>query len=293
MKKILVVGNGFLGNNLSDQISKTDNIVLSTYFSQNADNKIKLDIRDLKSCSKVISKFEPDTIINCSARTDIDFLEKNSQICYDVNSEGVKNLAIVAAKYKKKFIQISTDSVFDGITGQYFEEDKPNPINNYAKSKALAEKYVSEICTDYTIVRTNFYGFGMKKNNLLDWILNNLKSNKKIMGFNDVFFSPVEISNLNEIILDLTKLNHNGILHLASDEKISKFEFIKQVLDSFEFNSDLISEGSIDEINFIAKRPKDTSLKNEKIKKITKIKIKSVKDSLKRLSQEKSKYPKQ
>jgi len=293
MKKILVVGNGFLGNSLADQISKTNYKVMSTCFSQNLDNKIKLDIKDLKSCSEVVSKFEPDVVINCSARTDIDFLEKNSQISYDVNSEGVKNLAIVTAKYKKKFIQISTDSVFDGIKGRYTEEDKPNPVNVYAKSKLLAEKYVSEICTDYTIVRTNFYGFSIKKNNLLDWIVKNLKNNEKIIGFNDVFFSPVEISNLNEIILDLTKSNHNGILHLASDEKISKFEFIKQVSNSFGLNSNLISEGSIDKINFIAKRPKDTSLKNNKIKKITKIKIRSVKEGLKELFQNEVQYPKQ
>ena len=61
----------------------------------------------------------------------MDFLENNPKIAYSTNSEGVRNLAQVSEKYNTRLIQISTDSIFDGIRGFYNENDPPNPINIY------------------------------------------------------------------------------------------------------------------------------------------------------------------
>lgn len=284
MQKFLVIGSGFLGSYIANKISNTEDSITETIFSQKNEEKIRLDVRDVNACSEVILKINPDVIINCSAITDVDYLEKNLQKAFETNSTGARNLALIASKNKKRFIQISTDSVFDGEKGRYSENDKPNPLNVYAKSKVLAEKYISEISDNYLIVRTNFYGFNYKGSSLLDWTLNKLKNNEEVIGFNDVFFTPIEVSNLSSILIDLAKSEHNGILHVASNERISKFQFVQEVSNIFGLNTDLIRKGSINDVNLFAKRPKDTSLRNDRVRKISKIQIKSLKESLEEIS---------
>ena len=105
------------------------------------------------------------------------------------------------------------------------------------------------------------------------------------MGFDDVFFNPLEITNLSEMIIELSNSNFTGIINLASDKVISKYQFAMDVAKIFDLNSKLIIKGSIDDFEFIAKRPKNTSLSNRKAKRILKTKIISIQDSLNKIKE--------
>ena len=121
-------------------------------------------------------------------------------------------------------MHVSSDAVFDGDKGMYEEYDEINPINIYAKSKAYGEKLISENLENYVIVRTNFYGFHDQGKFLFNWILSKLKNNEEFPAFNDVFFNPLEVTNLSKLIYQLSEKDFSGILHLSSDEIFSKFE---------------------------------------------------------------------
>ena len=265
-EKILIVGMGFLGNYVLREFKNKGFNVIGTRLSIN-DNVMELDITDVESVEKCVNQTNPDLIINCAANINLELLEKNPEIGECINAVGPKNLAKVAFKNKIRLIHISTDSIFDGNNSMYSEEDIPNPINEYGKTKLLGEKYIQDIMKDYVILRTNFFGINDNGTGLLNWIIEKLSQKEEITGFDDVIFNPLEISNLSKMIVEISKSNFIGVLHLSSNNLISKYEFIMKVADVFNFDKELIKKGTLHDMNFIALRPKNTTLYNKKAKK--------------------------
>jgi len=280
-EKVLIIGAGFLGSNIAKEFS--DHFVIQTNLTKIQKNSYILDITDRKKVLDFFNEIKPNIVINCAANTGIDFLEKNTQIAYSINGEGAKNLAIASERSKIRLIHISTDGVFDGTRGNYTEEDKPNPINVYARSKIIGEENVVKNCSNHVIVRTNFYGCHPQNKFLFNNILSNLRNRKQIIGFDDVIFTPLEVSNLSHLIFDVVFSNYVGILNLSSNEPISKYQFCCNIADAFGFDSNLIQKGSIEDLGFIAKRPKNTSLVNTRSKIYTKSKIISLTDWLQKI----------
>jgi dTDP-4-dehydrorhamnose reductase len=262
-EKFLIIGLGFLGNTIFQQVTKFSIKPFGTH-------KSDLDICNIESIEKKIDKIKPDCIINCAALTNLDQIESNPKNAYAINAYGAKNLAIVSLKKKIKLIHISTDSVFDGKIGSYKEEDLPNPINKYAKSKKMGEDLVKEISEKHVIVRTNFYGNNQDGKFLFNWIMKNLQQKIPITGFHDVIFNPLEIENLSSMIIELVHSNFFGTIHLSSNQPMSKYEFATTIARKLNYDTDLVRKGSIKEANFIAQRPLNTSLSNLLARKILK-----------------------
>ena len=273
-EQVLVIGAGFLGENIARKF-KDHNITQTNLTKINKNSHI-LDITDGKKVIDCFHDVKPSIVINCAANINIDFLEQNISTAYSINGEGVRNIAIACKRSNVRLIHISTDGIFDGIHGNYTEEDKPNPINIYAKSKVMGEENIIKNCLNHVIVRTNFYGNHPQGKSLFNNIFLKLKNNEQFTGFDDVIFSPLEVSNLSDLISDVTFSNYRGILNLSSNQPISKYQFCCKMADAFDFDSNLIKKGSIEDVGFIAKRPKNTSLDNTKSKQITKSKIMSL-----------------
>ena len=262
-EKILIIGLGFLGNTIFRQTTRFNMEPFGTH-------TLDLDICNIQSIEKKIDEIKPDYIINCAALTNLDQIELNPSNAYAVNAHGAKNLAIVSLKKKIKFIHISTDSVFDGKKGLYKEDDLPNPINEYSKSKKMGEDFVKEISEKHIIVRTNFYGNNQNEKFLFNWIVKNLQQKIPITGFDDVIFNPLEIENLSSMIIELIRTDFFGTIHISSDYPMSKFEFATTIAKKLNYDTSLIKKGSIKEADFIAKRPLNTSLSNSLARKTLK-----------------------
>ena len=262
--KVVVLGIGFLGGYVLDTL-KINGISSEGTNYQNISNSIKLNATNIEEVEKYLISVKPETVINCVGIGDIDFLEKNPTIAYKINSDSAKNIAKICNKLGIYMIHISTDSVFDGQTGMYKENDKVNPLNIYTKSKALAENYVQDNVKNSVIVRTNFYGFDKKNKWFFNWIINSLSSGKKITGFTDLIFNPLEISNLSNLLIELTTIKYEGIIHLSSNDFLSKYDFIMKVASVFNFDKNLIVKGNS---SFQVKRPKNTTLDNSISKRI-------------------------
>lgn len=279
-KKILVIGTGFLGRYLLRELNSSNIQSYGTSFNQSTQDKFKVDIRNIDSIKKCILQLKPETIINCAANVDLDFLEKNEKQAIAINAIGAKNLALVANQNDIRLIHISTDGIFDGKKGNYSEEDVPNPVNVYGKSKLMGEQLIQENSKNYVILRTNFYGYNEQGKHLLNWVLTTLKQKKQLIGFDDILFTPLEISNLCMMIRDITMKNIHGIIHLASDKTISKYQFAIEVANVFQLDKNLIKRGSVEDLKLIAKRPKNTSLSNKKVKKFVSLHITPLNESL-------------
>jgi len=275
---------GFWGGYIQSELEGSDEV-----FSTNSDcdeSQFRLDIREKNSVEKIISKINPECVINCAGNVEIDLLEKNPTLAYSINAEGAKNVAQISKSHDIRLIHISTDNVFDGVRGKYREEDSPNPVNVYGKSKEQGEKYVIENSNNFVIVRTNFYGIDQKGRDLISKILKSLKENRPFFGFDDVKFNPLEVSNLSEMINELTKNDFRGLIHLSGNEVISKYQLALRVAQVFGFSTNLIKKGSIQDAHLFAPRPKNTSLSNNKSKSFLKTPIISLENSLKKIKRQ-------
>lgn len=271
-KRLLVTGLGFLGSHVYDEASQLGLEVTGTSNSK-ASNTIPLEISDEHQVEDVINKTRPDYVINCAARADIDYLETNPEVASKVNTIGARNIAKTCSKNGIRLLHISTDSVFDGKTGDYSEEDKPNPINVYSRSKYEGELEVEKHSDNYLIIRTNFYGINKRGTYFFNWILNSLKNNSAITGYTDIIFSPLDVQTLSKMILELVDSKYNGIVHLSSGQPISKFDFIVQVAKKLDIFTDNIKQGKQSENPNFVRRPKNTSLKNDLAKRLVKTPI--------------------
>ena len=283
-KKFLVIGKGFLGTHIVSQLEKMCYSVFSTNYENNVKADFRLDILNKPSIEKLFQNTRPDIVINCVANTQIDFLEKNPDIATNINSIGTKNIAEVCSNQNCRLIHISTDNVFDGIQGMYSETDSTNPVNEYGKSKVLAEKFIEECIDNYVIIRTNFFGIDPKGRDLISQFIKTIKSKKPFFGFVDIKYTPLEIDNLSELIIETSLTKFNGLLHLASNEIISKYDLILKTAKILSLNTSLIKKGSIRELNCDAKRPMNTSLKNKKAKTLLITPILSIEDAIKKIT---------
>lgn len=202
--------------------------------------KSGLDITDKNNVQKVFKEHEFHFCINCAAYTNVEQAEKTPEPAYAVNAEGVQNLAIVCKENNVKLIHISTDYVFDGEKKEgYLSTDKPNPINEYGKSKLLGEQYIQEILQEYMIIRTSwlYSDFG---HNFYKTILKKAKRGETIFVTDSQIGCPTNANNLASYIMNIIS-NHefkSGIQHVTDGEAMSWYEFAKKIIKEHKLDSE-------------------------------------------------------
>lgn len=228
---------------------------------------IELDITDKELVLNTITMVHPDIILHASAITDVDLCERDKDLAFRVNILGTKNVVDAAKNLGAYIVYVSTDYVFSGDKGQYREDDETNPVNYYGQSKLEGEKIVSLSGLNHIIARTSVI-YGTKpatgKVNFALWILEKLKKKEKISVLVDQFVSPTLNTNLANIILEAAEKNLTGIYHVAGATRISRYNFALKLAETFNLDSDLIKQATMNEMSWIAKRPKDSSLNVDK-----------------------------
>ena len=219
--KILIFGSsGILGYKLYIKLKSSNKVY------HNGLTKRKLNL-NYKNIEKLLKKICPDFIINCAALTNIDDCEKNKKKCKKINLELIKNLFLVKKKNKLKFnlLHFSTDQMYDSKIRSNSELSKIFIKNYYTWTKIKSE----QIClkNNAIVLRTNFFGFSKKGLTFSDWVRKKFKSNKKFYLVDDVYFNPLSLTTISEIIEKIIKkkLFFSGIYNLGCKDKISKKDF--------------------------------------------------------------------
>lgn len=255
MNKILITGAlGQLGKSLKNHLSSN----FESYFFSRGE----LDINNLESLSEKLRSIKPDIIINCAAMTNVDNCEINSEAAFDINAHAISNFK---NNFEGTFIQLSTDFVFDGVSGPYDENDLPNPINEYGLSKLKGEEIVKNSFTKHCIIRTNTLFSNSSNASFLSWVINSLDQNKKINVVNDQVSNPISVDDLSIAINQFIEFKRYGVFHLGSDTLCSRFEFAKKIAIHYGLNENLIFPISSEELyktnpSYIAKRPLKSGL---------------------------------
>lgn len=207
-----------------------------------------------------------NAIIHCSAEVNVNLCEIDKKLAYRSNVYATE--LIFSLLDSDKYIYISTDAVFDGKVGNYIEDSLVNPLSYYAETKLLGEEVVKNIAINYYIIRTNIYGFNIPmKKSLFEWGYSELKDCNTINGFSNMYFNPMYVGQLAEIIEKIVASNiEYGIYNVATNEKISKYEFLLKIKKEFDFSKQNINRIEFNQNDFVAPRALNTTLDNSKIR---------------------------
>ena len=265
---LITGGSGLLGVNFSIYLRDKYNI-FATY-----NNKLikinnikfkKINFLSTDSLIESLKNINPLFIIHCAALSNVDYCEKNKKIAFQINVKITENISISCIKLKIKLVYISTDHLFDGRSKMLNEDHPKKFLNYYSQTKSLAEEIILKFNKDYLIIRTNFFGWGTSyRKSFSDRIIDNLRANKEIHLFNDVYFTPILMKELFDKIHNLTLKDKKGIYNIVGNERISKYTFGMIIANIFSLNSDLIEPISINSIRNLSSRPYDMSLSNMK-----------------------------
>jgi dTDP-4-dehydrorhamnose reductase len=240
-----------------------------------------VDITDQRATVRAVAHCSPDVIIHAAALTDVDYCERWPNQAWTTNLIGTFNIACAANRIGARLTYVSTDSVFDGNKGNYSETDAPKPINTYSTTKAAAEAVITNLCKDFAIVRTNFFGLNRRGGGLLNWLVEKLRNSQQVPAFYDVVFSPLEAGNLSSAIAELGVSKYVGILHLGSQTPISKYLFACEVAETLGKDpTRLVKKISVDEAKLAAPRPKNTSLNSSLALSVLKVELQEIHEGI-------------
>ena len=295
-KKILFTGgSGLLALNWANQVCNDFDVVLGLHereINLKGAQAIKISLENEIEFSKCVDLIKPDLVIHTAGMTNVDQCEAFPEMANKINCEGAKFVSNVCQKNNIDLIFISTDHLFDGSVPNVSEVHPKSPLNCYGRTKSLGEDYIHSNNPNVIIIRTNFFGWGTGyRQSFSDFVINNLRQGKNITLFNDVFYTPILIETLVEIVMALYNKNAKGIFNVVGNNRVSKLEFGLELVKVFGLNIELINEGSITDKNELVKRPKDMSLSNQKVIDFLESQIISLDDQFKLLiSQEERRF---
>ncbi|VAX37355.1 dTDP-4-dehydrorhamnose reductase [hydrothermal vent metagenome] len=237
------------------------------------------NITDKNQIQNLIQNFKPDIIINCAAYNAVDAAEDNPNTAYLVNTRAVQQLADLCYNSNIFLIHYSSDYVFDGKKGSlYIEEDQPNPLNIYGKSKLEGELAIQKTLSDFLIFRLSWV-IGPGQQNFLYKLSQWAKSNPELKVSSDEISVPTFTEDIVNVTLLSLEKKLTGLYHLTNSEQTSRYELAKYYLKIKKLSNTVVPV-SMDIFKTKAKRPYCCAMDNQKISKILGIKIPNWKERI-------------
>lgn len=277
---ILLTGsNGQLGQEFKKLFNNYDIKYLAVDHNE-------LDIsneNEIKSFFELNNKF--DIIINCAAYNEVDKGEEESAMAIKINTYGALELAKYAKEINAIYVTYSTDFVFDGKKREpYTEEDIPNPLSEYGKSKANGEKLVLENYEKSYVIRTSWL-FGIGGNNFNKQVINWSKTKDILKIADDLVSVPTYAKDLAYFSWKLIQTGRFGLYHITNSGVASKYEQAKYILEKIKWKGK-IERAKADDFKSPAERPKYSKLSSKKVENLLGEKIPNWENGLDRFLKE-------
>lgn len=268
--RILITGaSGLLGLNLALETTTRHTVfgtVNSHSLKTDAFKVIQTDLLAPGAVERLLERTQPDWVIHCAALANLDACEADPLLAQQLNTDLPQTLANHVARSGARLVYVSTDSVFDGLRGNYTEEDIPTPISVYSHTKLKGELAVAEADPSAIIARLNLYGWSLHgKRSLAEFFFNNLSQGKHTMGFTDVFFCPLLANDLADIFIKMLENHLGGLYHVVSSESLSKYEFGRRLAERFDLDGSLIDPTSVKQAGLKAPRSPNLTLRSDKL----------------------------
>jgi len=235
---------------------------------------LPLDASNAQQVKNLFSKCKPVIVVNAlNAAGGTDACEKNPSLAEQYHYSTGVNLIDNAIQYDARYIQISTDYVFDGKYGPYAETDIPNPISHLGRAKLKLEKYIQKSMSNALIVRSSFiYSWApdSKTKNFLMQIFDcssrNVPMRVPVDQVGNVTYAP----NFADALVEMILSECSGLYHLAGATRCSKYDWATKVVDVFGLDRNILLPVSTKELKQVGPRPLESGFILENAKSVLK-----------------------
>ncbi|MBU1152829.1 sugar nucleotide-binding protein [bacterium] len=266
---IIIFGaSGFIGSHLFSYYQNKGIPVIGTYSKNPKRGLVPYDLADTQSNASRFINNDCRFAIIAAGIGSIDYHKIHFEECPRINY-GTKRLIDIL--YTRRIIPVflSTDYVFEGINGNYKEDDPAHPTTQYGKNKLEIENYIKEKGKDYIIIRPGkVYGYLPGDGTIITDIAEKLLLGKEIRCADDQIISPTSIYDVIQKIEMLIKSGATGVFHLSSPDSLSRYELANLVITNMPNCGGKVRRCSINDFSFPEKRPLNTTLNSEKLSKM-------------------------
>ena len=291
MKILLTGSNGQVGFELNKKLKSLGDVI--------AIDREELDLTNLNAIRTFIDHIKPDIIINPASYTAVDKAESEPDLAYRINTLAPEVLADKASELDIPLIHFSTDYVFDGLKKDaYVESDKTNPQSVYGKTKCEGEEKIRKH-VKHIILRTSWV-FGSHGNNFLKTILRLITDKESLNIVGDQWGSPASSLMLADVTLKIVdgilknkNFNDYGTYHVTNDGETNWYDYAT-LISSEAMKLHLKVTCAPDKIRPIlssdypttAKRPLNSRLNTNKLKKTFMLELPHWESEVKRVLKE-------
>jgi dTDP-4-dehydrorhamnose reductase len=256
--KILITGaNGQLAREFQ-KLSGTDPYEITAF------DREHLDIANPASVAETLSRYNPNVLLNCAAYNFVDKAEEYFDDAYRVNALGVKILAAECRKNNILLVHYSSDYVFDGTKEDFYtEQDEPNPLNRYGKSKLDGEIFLREEAGRFLLFRVSWV-FGEGEQNFLHKLSEWAKKNRVLKIVCDQISIPTYTRDIVNLSMFAIQKGLSGIYHLTNSGYASRYEVARYFLEKLEMDN-LILPVASEHFPTPAQRPYFSAMSNRKL----------------------------
>ncbi len=225
MKILLFGGNGQVGASLQPILSKMGSLIVAT--------RKDVDFTDTERLGLFVRAASPDLVVNAAAYTAVDRAEVEPDLAHQVNSLAPEVLAQETERLGATLVHYSTDYVFDGSgIDPWREDDAPNPLNIYGKTKLEGEMRVLDATSRAYILRTSWV-YSAHGHNFLKTILRAARSQDVLAVVDDQIGTPTGselIASVTKNIIDRRADMAAGVYHLAASGFVSWFDYATHLI---------------------------------------------------------------
>ena len=238
----------------------------------------ELDVTNPVQVTEALSIYRPGLIINCSAYNQVDLAESNQKLAMDVNGYALRSIGMEAKKFETTLVHFGTDYVFDGSKkAPYTEQDSPNPLNAYGKSKLLGEKYALEPMGASVFRLSWVYGEG--KQNFIYKVRQWAEKEGPLKIADDEISVPTYTEDVVDAVMAAMQRGLSGLWHLPGSGVCSRYEWAKEIIRLAGIDKEILPAKMAD-FPAAAKRPGYSAMDNSALCRELGIKIPYWKDSL-------------
>ncbi len=270
--KILLIGkNGQVGHELQRALAP-----LGTVIPLGRDD---MNLSDADSIRRVIREIKPNLIVNAAAYTAVDRAESEPELAMAINGIAPGIMAEEAKRIGAVIVHYSTDYVFDGTKEiPYSENDTPNPLSVYGKTKLAGERAIQQAGVPHYIFRTSWV-YAARGHNFVRTILRLARERHELKIVDDQVGAPTWARAIAEITAQVLTAHgdhsdrvreKNGLYHLTAAGAVSWFGFAGAILAEAKANRPgttvpALIPISTAEYPLPARRPANSLLDNSKL----------------------------
>jgi dTDP-4-dehydrorhamnose reductase len=267
-RRVLVIGaTGQVGRELVAELTRRrGSLDVVAAARSHSDPARQVQLERPETIERLVFAVGPNHVILTAAATNVAWCEEHPDESRTINVLGTEAAALAARRIGASFTFISTDYVFDGVSGPYGEDEPTNPINVYGAHKLDAEAAVVAADSANLVVRTcQVFGDDPRRTNFVVRVADRLRADQTVEAAGDLFGTPTYAPDLARALAELTLSRARGIWNVAGDTFLSRYELATMVADAFGCERGSIVEVAADRMQDPANRPRRAGLRNGRL----------------------------